>query len=306
MDSRRIRTAAVMFLWIALAARLAAADPPAGDLERTLLSCTWSFRNPAVKGGIKDLRFWSDSAATSAGDATTIIGIWHVSGPDEVTILYGPSTAIMLTFHADREAFDGEDGANKHIKGRRLEALLPKGAAKKMQPVAADIDSKPGQSQIDVISSQAASVTAGVIVPLDATAQDHRAAIITLRENLVDEAVMRPVAPAEAYQTATKLCDAWLVSLDERDKRLASYGQTRPTTILGYSRKSNLQAGDYFRYLREIADAHRKELDDWRQAQFFIDAQKKQWNDRGTLLKQGLDALHYQVVEAVKARANAQ
>lgn len=280
------------------------ADPGAMDLETALMSCTWSYHNPAAKGGIKDLRFWDDSAVTTAGDAYAIIGMWHATGKDEVTVIHRTGYVIKLTFGEGMTSFKGEDGKGTMINGERLEALLPKGAVPKMQPVAASISSEAGQAQIDIVAEQAPTITAGVIVPLDATALDHRAAVIALRDNLADEAVSHPVAPAATYQTAARLCNAWLISLDERDKKLASYGQARPSSIVSVSHPTPQRPGDYSRYFRELTEGHRRLLEDRKLGQFFSDAQKKQWTDRCIILKRGLEALHAQILEGLKQRAD--
>ncbi len=86
------------------------------------------------------------------------------------------SVITLQSFNESTGTYSGSDGSHS-ITGKRLDPLLPRGAVKKMQPVATEIPSRTGQAKIDVLAEQASAVTSGVIVQLDATALDHRAAI---------------------------------------------------------------------------------------------------------------------------------
>jgi hypothetical protein len=272
------------------------------ELEKTLMGSTWTFNNPVVTGGMKDMRFWSDSAVTLASQPQAIMGIWHVDPEGQVNILYGRGSVIKLSFNESAGTYTGEEGPNHSISGRRLEKLLPPGAVKKMQPVPAEISSGSGQAKIDVIAQQASTITAGIIVPLDATALDHRAAVTALRDDLADEAAAHPAASPETYQTAGRLCNAWLICLDERDKRLASYSQARPSSIMGASHATTYRPGDYFRYLNDVTAAHHRVLEELKTTEFYNTTEMKQWADRCVILRQGLDNLQAQVQVGVQQR----
>ncbi len=122
---------------------------------------------------------------------------------------------------------------------------------------------------------------------------------------MADEAAARPAASAETYQAAARLCNAWLICLDERDKRVASYGQTRPVSVMGAAHSTDLRPGDYLRYLADVTLAHRKVVEELATDQFFNDTQKKQWLDRCVTLRQGLDNLQTQIEAGVQQRKSS-
>jgi len=63
---------------------------------------------------------------------------------------------------------------------------------------------------------------------------------------------------------------------------------------------THYRPGDYARYLRDVTEAHRKELEDYKLAQFFNDREKQQWTERCEVLRHGLEGLKMQLEAALK------
>jgi len=157
-------------------------------------------------------------------------------------------------------------------------------------------DAEAAKSQIDIFAEEGPKITTAVGAPLSVPVADYKAAITFMKDNLLDEAATKPVATQETYQVAAKLCAAWLSSLDERDKRLASLGQKGgPTTDMSSAKKTVLHDWrDELNYLRELDDERRKKERDQQTTDYFSDAAKKQWTDRCVEVRQYLNTLYSQ------------
>lgn len=175
-----------------------------------------------------------------------------------------------------------------------------------------EVDSK--TSVLQVLSREAANVSDWALAPLDqAVPPEIRHNLRMLREDLLDEAKMNPVAGPEAYATGSQLCDALVAVLDERDQTLVRYGyrvaQANANTVVDspsldadrsaittprsrqnswpqYARE-NRQAAEIFREQQNAADV-KKELP------------KVEWSDRAAVLHKRLDILYEQYREAVR------
>ncbi|MDB6137600.1 MAG: hypothetical protein JWO94_672 [Verrucomicrobiaceae bacterium] len=160
------------------------------------------------------------------------------------------------------------------------------------QPAAQPATPPPDQSWVDFVSERGPTITADLTSALGTVLPDYKSLIPAIREGLRDEGAEKPVT-AQACAAAEKLCNVWLMTLAERDSRFASVGQTAPpSTDFKSSKKQNLQPWDLFMYLREQDDARKKKEDDKQMQNYFGDAQKKNWADRGAVLHTGLDNLY--------------
>jgi hypothetical protein len=152
------------------------------------------------------------------------------------------------------------------------------------------------KTQIDIFAEEGPKITSAVGAPLGVPLSDYKAAITYLRDNLLDEAAAKPASSPQTYQAAAKLCAAWLNSIDEREKRMASLGMKGGATADTASSKKTVLHDwrDELNYFRELDDERRKKERDQQDATFFDDAMKKQWSDRCVEVHKYLDTLYSQ------------
>ncbi len=146
------------------------------------------------------------------------------------------------------------------------------------------------------------------LAPLDeAVPTDIRRNLMLLREDLLDEGKMKPVADPEAYAAGTQLCDALVSVLDERDRTLVRYGyrvaQAEANTVVDSqhleadrSKKGNSWP-QYAREKRQAAEIFRQQKNT---ANVQKELPKVEWSSRVTYVRTVLDGLYEKFRAAVR------
>jgi hypothetical protein len=174
---------------------------------------------------------------------------------------------------------------------------LPVHAKKKKKP---DQTPSPAADQgpknnIEFMAQTGSEMNEVVLSPLDKPfAHDVRPSLVRLKDNLLDEAKEKPVASAATYQTATKLVDAWLSALKERESRRASMGLAAPPAMdMEHSKKTTLHDwDDVLTFAREVKDSREFQAKEKKKKQFFSDADKNNWKLRTDVLRPELESLY--------------
>jgi len=177
---------------------------------------------------------------------------------------------------------------------------LPAHAAKKKKKAEPSTPPPAAKSQIDFVAQTGAEMNDAVLAPLDKTAaHDIRPTLLRLRDNLLDEAKEKPVASPATYKAATKLVDAWLSALKERESRRASMGMAAPPAMdLEHAKKTTLHDwDDVLTFVREVKDAKEFRAKEKKKKQFFKDADKNNWKLRTDVLRPELESLYSQFRE---------
>lgn len=156
------------------------------------------------------------------------------------------------------------------------------------------------KNQIEFVAEIGTSMTNAVLAPLEVKFNRNvRPDLITLRDNLLDEAKEKPAASLDTYKSAVRLTDSWLSALEERDNRCASLGMSAPPTAdLAHSKKTTLHFwDDILTFQRELKDAQEKQATDKQKQAFFKDADKNNWRLRTEVLRPNLEKLYSQFRE---------
>lgn len=162
-------------------------------------------------------------------------------------------------------------------------------------------------SLLDILSQQAPNATAWATAPLDVSIPGEiRQSLTLLREDLLDEGKANPKSGAEAYAAAQKLCDALIVSLDERDRTLVRAGfraaqadaNTRVTNqSLDAHAPYRSSWPQYARIKDQRAEIFRQQMN---YATVRKELPKVEWSDRTAVLRNGLDALYAKYRDALR------
>ncbi|MDB6137599.1 MAG: hypothetical protein JWO94_671, partial [Verrucomicrobiaceae bacterium] len=224
----------------------AVSEAEAAPLREALVTQSWTWTNDGYPKGL-NLRFWKNGAVSPLAGGP-IMGIWIVKGPRRVTLQMGPTLEASLSFDNNLGSFSGSP---TNIRGRPFAPAGP--GPRKQAAVSMPVISSPGQARIEVVMSQADAITNAIFVPLNGPMPDPGPAISLLREDLLDEAALKPEASQEAYATALRLCQGWQSALAERRDRHSGFASTSPvgTDFVG-TRKQTLGPGDYVRYVAEL------------------------------------------------------
>lgn len=154
------------------------------------------------------------------------------------------------------------------------------------------------KTQIEFVAEIGSSMNSNVLAPIDQRFnKDIRPDLISLRDNVLDEAKAKPAASPETYATAGRLINAWLSALQERETRRATMGFTPPpTTDMDHGKKMNLNG--YWRnilnYKREKDEAREKKATDKQKRAYFKDADINNWRLRTDVLRPNLESLYSQ------------
>jgi len=179
--------------------------------------------------------------------------------------------------------------------------------------LAAVAPAKTNQNLIEVLSEQTPNALEWALAPLDRTTPpDIRQNLMLLREDLLDEAVKKPAAGADAYKCGRELCDALLATLDERDKALVRAGYTVAqadanvvvTNQALEARRNYKMSWPQFRREQEQRDELRKEQD--AHAALAKERPAMEWADRGAQIRKTVDALYAHYREAARRSPGGQ
>jgi hypothetical protein len=217
--------------------------------------------------------------------------------PRRYVITHGNKWVDTLELIHNDEKLEGKNQIGTHVWAQRIatadtvQLASPAGAA----------------NQVELVSKIGVSTTAAVLAPLNVSFRDIRPDLLAMRDNLRDEAVQKPVASAATYQLGTRLCDAWLSAVAERDARRREFGANAPAVRdLEHSKKTTLHFwDDLLTFDREVKDAHERSSTEKQKSAFFSDAQKNNWNTRAAALRPGLESLYAQFREARRQGAPA-
>jgi len=111
---------------------------------------------------------------------------------------------------------------NQDDGGGNVSEVNHGGKAASFGPAAASTSAMP---PLQTLSQEAPNVSDWVLAPLNVSVpSDIRTNMELLRENLLDEGKMKPVASQETYAAASQLCSALISALDDRDNTLIQYG----------------------------------------------------------------------------------
>jgi hypothetical protein len=156
------------------------------------------------------------------------------------------------------------------------------------------------KNQIEFVAQVGTGMNSAVIAPLNVpSSRNIRPSLVSLRDNLLDEAKLKPVASTATYNAAVRLTNAWLSALEEREKRRAALGAAAPpTTDIAHGKKTVLHYwDDILMWERELKDAREKKQTDKQKKAFFKAADMNNWRMRTEVLGPELEQLYSQFRE---------
>jgi hypothetical protein len=178
-------------------------------------------------------------------------------------------------------------------------------AAPAMQPVA-------DRSRIDVLKEQAPNAIEWALAPLDqAVPGDIRQNLTFLREDVLDEAQLKPKTARESYALGSQICNALLAIFEERNQTLvrAGFRAVEANTRTGVSSQALEARRNYMmswtQYSREESQRAELKSQAVNNAAVIAERPKMEWVGRTTAYRKNLDSLYARFRASLRQESSA-
>jgi len=161
----------------------------------------------------------------------------------------------------------------------------------------------------EVLSKEGPNAIEWALAPLKlAVPTELRQNLTLLREDLLDEAAKKPVAGAEAYKLAERLCNALIETLDERENARVRAGYTAVQAqaniaVTNQALEARRRFTSWPTYEREKDQREELRKEKQNGAALVNERPILEWADRGAQIRKVLDALYAQYREAARRPA---